>query len=204
MHGLEDAQIPVELITGRVVANRPTGLDLNRTRSDSAHGAIRGTEEVDEVLDQIGVVEMHRCHCRRPSPGVPHPALHFSVSSPSRLRQLHESRGRRASLKRVRSGLARSANQRSPSSAAGTRSAALGKCPDLPIGRSCGFARETPQSSRTWPLTSWGRATSFELALSVIASKSAIPALRLPSRNAARSRCISARVGRRIPAAGSS
>jgi hypothetical protein len=68
---LEDAQIPVELVSRCTVSDRPPGADPERTRADAIDDAIRVAKEIDQVLDQIGIVELNRCHLPQRAPELP-------------------------------------------------------------------------------------------------------------------------------------
>jgi hypothetical protein len=76
---LKDTQIPVELIPRRTVSNRPSGADPERTRPGSIDDAIRVAKEIDQVLDQIGIVEMNRCHLPQRAPELPQRGRYLSV-----------------------------------------------------------------------------------------------------------------------------
>ena len=79
MQGLKDAQIPVKLVSRRTVSNRPSGADRERTRAHAIDDAIRLAEEVDQVLDQVGIVEMNRCHLPQCAPELPQRSRYLTV-----------------------------------------------------------------------------------------------------------------------------
>ena len=79
MQRLKDTQIPVELVPRRTVSHRPPGADHERTRTDAIDDAIRVAEEVDQVLDQIGIVEMNRCHLPQRAPELPQRGRYLTV-----------------------------------------------------------------------------------------------------------------------------
>jgi hypothetical protein len=83
VHGLEDAKVAVELVLGRVVTNRPTGADRDRTRPDSIDDAIRATQELDEIIDQLRIAEVNRRHCRRCGRDAPSGRLSHSQQAPT-------------------------------------------------------------------------------------------------------------------------
>jgi hypothetical protein len=56
MPSLEDAQVAVQLVSRSVVAHRPTRKDANGPRTDATNVAVRAAQEVDEFLDQIGII----------------------------------------------------------------------------------------------------------------------------------------------------
>jgi hypothetical protein len=81
VHRFEDAQIAVELVLGCVVSDRPSGADLERARARLMDDAMSVAEELNQVLDEIGVVEMNRCHLPQMRPGVAAAGSHISLSS---------------------------------------------------------------------------------------------------------------------------
>jgi hypothetical protein len=82
MQRLKDAQIPVELVPRRTVSNRSSRRDPQRTRADAIDDALRVAEEVDQVLDQIGIIEMSRCRLPQCAPELPQ-RVAISLSSDS-------------------------------------------------------------------------------------------------------------------------
>jgi hypothetical protein len=86
MRSLEHPQVAIQLVASRVIANRPTGPDLDGPRANAIDDALRATQKLDEVLDQLRAVEVNRCHCRRRAPGVAAAEAHLSfgqISGPS-------------------------------------------------------------------------------------------------------------------------
>jgi hypothetical protein len=79
MQSFENAQVPIELVPRRTVANRPPGANRERTRTDAIDEAIRVAEEDDQVLDQIGIAEMHRCHLPQRAPELPQRGRYLTV-----------------------------------------------------------------------------------------------------------------------------
>jgi len=71
MHCFEDAQVAVQLVARRVVAYRPARADLDRARANAVDDACRAPKELDEVIDQVGMVEVNGRHCRRSGPELP-------------------------------------------------------------------------------------------------------------------------------------
>jgi hypothetical protein len=71
VHRLENPQVPVQLVLSRIVADRPTGADRDRTRADAVHDAIGAAQELHQIIDQLGIVEVNRYHCRRRAPELP-------------------------------------------------------------------------------------------------------------------------------------
>jgi hypothetical protein len=76
---LEDAQIPVEFVSRCTVTDRPPGADPERTRADAIDDAIRVAKEIDQVLDQIGIVELNRCHLPQRAPELPQRGRYLTV-----------------------------------------------------------------------------------------------------------------------------
>jgi hypothetical protein len=76
---LKDAQITIELVPRRTVTDRPPGADPERTGTDAIDDAIRVAEEVDQALDQIGIVEMNRCHLPQRAPELPQRGRYLTV-----------------------------------------------------------------------------------------------------------------------------
>jgi hypothetical protein len=68
VHRLEDPKVPVQLVLSRIVADRPAGADRDRKPADADHDAIGAAQELHQIIDQIGIVEVNRCHCRRRAP----------------------------------------------------------------------------------------------------------------------------------------
>ena len=79
MQRLEDAQIPVEFVSRCTVTDRPPGADPERTRADAIDDAIRVAKEIDQVLDQIGIVELNRCHLPQRAPELPQRGRYLTV-----------------------------------------------------------------------------------------------------------------------------
>jgi hypothetical protein len=71
VHRLEDPKVPVQLVLSRVVTDGPAGADRDRTRADAVHDAIGAAQELHQIIDQLGIVEVNRCHCRRRAPELP-------------------------------------------------------------------------------------------------------------------------------------
>jgi hypothetical protein len=71
VHSLEHPEIPVQLVLSRIVADGPAGADRDGTRADAVHDAIGAAQELHQIIDQLGIVEMNRCHCRRRDPELP-------------------------------------------------------------------------------------------------------------------------------------
>jgi hypothetical protein len=71
VHRLEDPKVPVQLVLSRIVADGPAGADRDRTRADAVHDAIGAAQELHQIIDQLGIVEVNRCHCRRRAPELP-------------------------------------------------------------------------------------------------------------------------------------
>jgi hypothetical protein len=80
---LEDPQEAVEFVEGRLVLQRPAGADRDGVPSDSGHVATGVAQALHQVLDQVGVVQVNRCHSHRCAPGVAAAGSHFSVWSGS-------------------------------------------------------------------------------------------------------------------------
>jgi Family of unknown function (DUF6326) len=87
MQGFERSQEAVELVEGRVVLQRPARADRDGPRVDSCHVATGVAQALHQVLDQVGVVQVNRCHSHSCTPGVAAAGSHFSLSSKTRPRQ---------------------------------------------------------------------------------------------------------------------
>jgi hypothetical protein len=71
VHRLEDAEVPVEFVAGRVIPNGPAGSDLDRARAGLTHDAIGTPKKLHQIPDEIGVAQLNRCHSRSFAPKLP-------------------------------------------------------------------------------------------------------------------------------------
>jgi hypothetical protein len=88
VHRFENPKVPVQLVLSRIVANRPAGTDRDGTRADAVHDAIRAAQELHQIIDQLGIVEVHRCHKPQARPGVAAAGPHISLWRRSKTGQL--------------------------------------------------------------------------------------------------------------------
>jgi hypothetical protein len=88
VHRLENPKVPVQLVLSRVVADGPAGADRDRTRADAVHDASGAPQELHQIIDQLGIVEVNRCHCRSLRPRAAAAGPHISLWPRSKAGQL--------------------------------------------------------------------------------------------------------------------